>query len=173
VIATVPLSVGDDPVAAADNLRDYFALYIGGMGTRERNFYNLLAREMGYEEQAVLIQERYLSRDRAGAATAVPFGLIDETALVGPRSAWPSACGLGAGTCRTVTLWPVGQPTDAAVTAMRTAASALDLAVPWPANPPALTSSVRHPPLAASRSGSAIAIHDLLTLARRGSSLPG
>ena len=85
VIATVPLSVGDDLAAAADRLRDYFALYIGGMGTRERNFYNRFAREIGYEAEAAEIQDRFLARDRAGAAAAVPLPLIDETALIGPK----------------------------------------------------------------------------------------
>jgi F420-dependent oxidoreductase-like protein len=129
VIATVPLSVGDDPVAAADNLRDYFALYLGGMGTRERNFYNLFAREIGYEQQAAVIQERYLGRDRAGAAQAVPFGLIDETALVGPKEhlAERLRCYADAGV-DTVTVWPVGQAPDEAVASLRVAAAALDLA---------------------------------------------
>jgi F420-dependent oxidoreductase-like protein len=129
VIATVPLAVGDDPVGAADNLRDYFALYLGGMGTRERNFYNLFAREIGYEQQAVVVQDRYLGRDRAGAAQAVPFGLIDETALVGPREhlAERLRCYADAGV-DTVTVWPVGQAPEAAIASLRTAAAALDLA---------------------------------------------
>lgn len=134
VIATVPLSIGDDPAAAADNLRDYFALYLGGMGTRERNFYNLLACEMGYEEQAALVQERYLGRDRAGAAAAVPFEFIAETALVGPkeRVAERLRCYADAGV-DTVTLWPVGQSAEAAVAALRTVASALLLSHGCPA----------------------------------------
>lgn len=129
VIATVPLSVGDDPVTAADLLRDYFALYLGGMGTRERNFYNLFAREIGYSEQAAVVQDRYLSRDRAGAAAAVPFAFMNETALVGPeehlaeRLRRYAAAGVD-----TVVLWPVGQPAEGAVTALRTAAAALDRA---------------------------------------------
>jgi F420-dependent oxidoreductase-like protein len=129
VIATVPLSVGDDPVAAADNLRDYFALYLGGMGTRERNFYNLFAREIGYEQQATVIQERFLGRDRAGAAQAVPFGLIDETALVGPKEhlAERLRCYADAGV-DTVTVWPVGQAPDEAIASLRVAAAALDVA---------------------------------------------
>jgi F420-dependent oxidoreductase-like protein len=129
VIATVPLWVGDDLAAAADQLRDYFALYIGGMGTRERNFYNRFAREIGYEEEAALIQDRFLARDRAGAAAAVPLRLIDETALVGPKEhlAERLRCYAEAGV-DTVTLWPFGQPAEAAAAALRTAAAALDLA---------------------------------------------
>lgn len=129
VIATVPLAVGDDPAAAADRLRDYFALYLGGMGTRERNFYNLLAREMGYEAQAALVQELYLGRDRAGAAAAVPFEFMDETALIGPKERLAERLRSYADAgVDTVTVWPVGQRADAAVAALRTAASALELA---------------------------------------------
>ena len=129
VIATVPLSVGDDPVAAADNLRDYFALYLGGMGTRERNFYNLFAREIGYEQQAAVIQERFLDRDRAGAAQAVPFGLIDETALVGPKEHLAERMRRYAGAgVDTLALWPVGQAPDEAIGSLRVAAAALEVA---------------------------------------------
>jgi F420-dependent oxidoreductase-like protein len=129
VIATVPLSVGDDPVAAADSLRDYFALYFGGMGTRERNFYNRFAREIGYEAEAAVIQDLYLSRDRVGAAAAVPFELMNEIALVGPKEYLAERLRRYADAgVDTVTVWPVGQPAEAAAAALRTVAAALDLA---------------------------------------------
>ena len=60
------------------------ALYIGGMGSREQNFYNQLAVRMGYDAEAAEVQELYLARDYAGAAAAVPFEFIDRTALIGP-----------------------------------------------------------------------------------------
>jgi len=129
VVATVPLSVGDDLAAAADRLRGYFALYIGGMGTRERNFYNRFAREIGYEADAAEIQDRFLTRDRAGAAAAVPLPLIDETALIGPKEHLAERLrGYAEAGVDTVTLWPFGQPAEEAVAALRTAAAALDLA---------------------------------------------
>jgi alkanesulfonate monooxygenase SsuD/methylene tetrahydromethanopterin reductase-like flavin-dependent oxidoreductase (luciferase family) len=55
------------------------------MGSREQNFYNRLAVRMGYEEAATQIQDRYLAKDYAGAAAAVPVDFIDRTALIGPR----------------------------------------------------------------------------------------
>jgi F420-dependent oxidoreductase-like protein len=129
VIATVPLSVGDDLATAADRLRGYFALYIGGMGTRERNFYNRFAREIGYEAEAAEIQDRFLARDRAGAAAAVPLALIDETALVGPKEHLAERLRAYAEAgVDTVTVWPFGQSAEAAVAALHTAAAALDLA---------------------------------------------
>ena len=61
------------------------ALYIGGMGSKDRNFYNDLAKRYGYEDAAVKIQELYLSGHKGEAMMAVPAELIDEVALVGPK----------------------------------------------------------------------------------------
>ena len=54
------------------------------MGSRDKNFYNQLAVRMGYADAAAEIQDRYLARDYAGAAAAVPFEFIDATSLLGP-----------------------------------------------------------------------------------------
>ena len=85
VVATVPIVVGTDLAACAAPVRSYAALYIGGMGSREKNFYNQLAVRMGFEEAAATIQDRYLARDYAGAEAAVPFEFVDQTALLGPK----------------------------------------------------------------------------------------
>ncbi|MDA8435509.1 MAG: LLM class F420-dependent oxidoreductase [Actinomycetales bacterium] len=85
VVPTVPVVVGDDVAACADAVRAYSALYIGGMGSREKNFYNQLAVRMGYDAEAAEVQEKYLARDYEGAAAAVPFEFIDRTSLIGPR----------------------------------------------------------------------------------------
>jgi F420-dependent oxidoreductase-like protein len=101
VVPTVPVVIGDDLAAAADQIRAYVALYVGGMGSREQNFYHALAVRMGYAAQAAEIQDRYLARDHAGAAAAVPFDLIDTTSLIGPvdriadRMAAYAAVGVG------------------------------------------------------------------------------
>ena len=84
VVPTVPLVIGDDVDAAIDQVRHYAALYIGGMGSREQNFYNALAARMGYADEAAAVQEKYLAKDYAGAAAAVPAEFVDNTALVGP-----------------------------------------------------------------------------------------
>lgn len=84
VVPTVPVVVGDDLEACAGPLRAYTALYVGGMGSREQNFYNALARRMGFEDAAAQIQELYLDRQHREAAAAVPFDLVDQTALIGP-----------------------------------------------------------------------------------------
>jgi F420-dependent oxidoreductase-like protein len=85
VVPTVPVVFSDDLEAAAAPVRAYSALYIGGMGSREKNFYNQLARRMGYEEAAQQVQDLYLDRKHREAAAAVPLDLIDSTALIGPR----------------------------------------------------------------------------------------
>lgn len=83
ICVTVPTSVHTDPERAADRARAHAALYIGGMGSPKTNFYHRTAVEMGYRTQADEVQERFLSRDYAGAAAAVPFEFIDRTSLLG------------------------------------------------------------------------------------------
>ena len=86
VVPTVPLSVGPDPEACADPVRAYAALYIGGMGSREHNFYFSLAERMGFGDAARTIQDRYLSGRPRDAEATVPFDLVDRTSLLGDRT---------------------------------------------------------------------------------------
>ncbi|MDX6287202.1 MAG: hypothetical protein QOG53_2687 [Frankiales bacterium] len=83
VVPTVPVVLGDDLAACAEPLKAYAALYIGGMGSREKNFYNALARRMGYDQEAQQIQDLYLGGDKMGAMQAVPFEFVDQTSLLG------------------------------------------------------------------------------------------
>jgi F420-dependent oxidoreductase-like protein len=85
IAPTVPVVLADDARTAADAVRSYAALYVGGMGSREKNFYNQLACRMGFEEAAAEIQDLYLARRPRDAAAAVPFEFIDATSLIGPR----------------------------------------------------------------------------------------
>lgn len=84
VVPTVPVVPGASVEECAAPIRAYAALYVGGMGSRDKNFYNQLMARMGYEEQAVEIQDKYMSKDYGGAAEAVPLEFIDKTALIGP-----------------------------------------------------------------------------------------
>jgi alkanesulfonate monooxygenase SsuD/methylene tetrahydromethanopterin reductase-like flavin-dependent oxidoreductase (luciferase family) len=54
------------------------------MGSREKNFYNQLARRMGYDEAAERVQTLYLDKQHRAAMAAVPLDFIDETSLLGP-----------------------------------------------------------------------------------------
>jgi F420-dependent oxidoreductase-like protein len=129
VAPTVPIVVGDDVEACALPVRPYAALYVGGMGSREKNFYNALAVRMGFAEGAAQVQERYLARDYDGAAAAVPFDFVDGTSLLGPvgriadRMAEYAAAGV-----TTLTVSPFGATADERISALRTAAEALDRA---------------------------------------------
>ncbi|MDT8912826.1 LLM class F420-dependent oxidoreductase [Amycolatopsis sp. PS_44_ISF1] len=84
VAPLVPLVVGEDWRTCADEVRAHAALYLGGMGSREQNFYNGLAARMGFEGAAAEVQEKYLARDYEGAKAAVPLELLDATSLLGP-----------------------------------------------------------------------------------------
>ena len=85
VAPSVPAVVGEDPAACAELVRWYAALYIGGMGTRERNFYRQLATRMGYGDGAREVQDLYLAGRQRDAAAAVPLEFIDRTSLLGSR----------------------------------------------------------------------------------------
>ena len=80
----VRVSMGEDLAKCRDALRPGLALYIGGMGARSANFYNDLARRIGYEAAAAEIQDLFLDGKREQAAAAVPDALIDEISLIGP-----------------------------------------------------------------------------------------
>ena len=84
IVPTVPVVVTDDVEAGAAAVAAYSALYIGGMGSREKNFYNRLACRMGFEDEAARVQELFLAGQHRDAAEAVPFEFIDATALIGP-----------------------------------------------------------------------------------------
>jgi F420-dependent oxidoreductase-like protein len=85
IAPAVPAVLSDDVETARDVLKPYYALYVGGMGARGKNFYNELAREYGFEEAAQEIQDLFLDGKQRDAAAAVPNELVDELALVGPR----------------------------------------------------------------------------------------
>jgi F420-dependent oxidoreductase-like protein len=83
VIAAAPLMIGEDVTHLRDLSRSTFALYIGGMGAREKNFYNELAIRCGYEKEAGEIQDAYLAGRKDEAAALVPAELVEKTSLIG------------------------------------------------------------------------------------------
>jgi F420-dependent oxidoreductase-like protein len=127
ISATIPIVVGDDLEACARPVRPYAALYVGGMGSREQNFYNALAVRMGFGEAAAKVQELYLARDYDGAAAAVPFEFIDATSLLGPvdriadRMKEFAAAGV-----TTLSLTPYGSNQEETIAGLRAAADALE-----------------------------------------------
>ena len=81
----VNVAVDEDLERARDTVRPFLALYVGGMGSRERNFYNDLVRRYGYDDAATEVQDLYLEGKRDEAAAAIPVELIDEVTLCGPE----------------------------------------------------------------------------------------
>jgi len=80
------LAIGDDVKGMLDFARPLYALYVGGMGAKGKNFYNDLARQYGYEKEAAEIQELYLSGKKKEAEALVPQEWLEAGNLVGPES---------------------------------------------------------------------------------------
>jgi F420-dependent oxidoreductase-like protein len=85
IAPSVPVVLIDDVAAGRDALKQYYALYVGGMGARGKNFYNELFARYGYEDEARTIQDLYLDGKQRDAAAAVPDEFVDAVALVGPK----------------------------------------------------------------------------------------
>jgi len=77
----------DQATRLRDSARRMIALYVGGMGAREKNFYNTLFRRYGYEQEAETIQNLFLEGRKAEAEAAVPEEFLKATAMVGDE-AW-------------------------------------------------------------------------------------
>ena len=60
-------------------------LYLGGMGSRETNFYVDLTHRFGFGEVADEVQGLFLDGKREEAYKAIPDELVDATSLVGPE----------------------------------------------------------------------------------------
>jgi F420-dependent oxidoreductase-like protein len=80
----VAVIVGDDLDALRNPLKFQLALYIGGMGAKNKNFYNEYIRRIGFEEAAEKIQDLYLAGKKREAISNVPDELVDKLYLVGP-----------------------------------------------------------------------------------------
>ncbi|MDQ6878971.1 MAG: LLM class F420-dependent oxidoreductase [Candidatus Dormibacteraeota bacterium] len=85
ICPSVNVMISDDAQPARDSMRPMLALYIGGMGSREQNFYNRLVSSYGFETAAREVQDLYLAGKRSEAAMALPDELIDAVSIAGPR----------------------------------------------------------------------------------------
>jgi F420-dependent oxidoreductase-like protein len=99
VACVAPMVPGDDVEACADLMRPTLALYIGGMGAKDRNFHKDVFARMGYEAECEAIQEAYLDGRKADAAALVPTRMVEDVYLVGPPEkirddleAWRETC---------------------------------------------------------------------------------
>jgi F420-dependent oxidoreductase-like protein len=80
------VAIGEDVKGLLDFLRPMYALYVGGMGARGKNFYNELAQHYGYEKEAKEIQDLYLDGKKKEAEALVPMEWMEQSNLVGPAS---------------------------------------------------------------------------------------
>lgn len=128
-VPSIPLVVGPDAERCADPVRAYAALYLGGMGSREKNFYNALAVRMGYADAAAKVQDLFLGRQQRDAMAAVPFEFIDSTSLLGTvRRLADRFQALAASGATTAALVPYGETVEEKLAALTGAAEAFELA---------------------------------------------
>jgi F420-dependent oxidoreductase-like protein len=85
IAPTVNVMVTDDIESARNAMRPFIALYVGGMGSRDKNFYNNLVQRYGFEAAAKEVQDLYLEGKRDEAMAALPDELIDLVSLAGPK----------------------------------------------------------------------------------------
>jgi F420-dependent oxidoreductase-like protein len=128
VAPSLPMVIGDDVRTCADQIRWYAALYLGGMGSRDKNFYNQLAVRMGYEKEAAEVQDLYLSKKYDQAAAAVPHEFIERTALLGTKEQIAERMReLSEAGVTSLILTPAQASADERKAALRTAVEALEL----------------------------------------------
>lgn len=107
VAPLVQARVCADVTAGLAPIQAMLGFYIGGMGSRGRNFHADLMARMGYQAEAQRIQELFLAGRRAEAVAAVPVAFADEISLVGPRER----------IAERLAAWRAGPVTDLLVTA--------------------------------------------------------
>ncbi|HEY1419173.1 MAG TPA: LLM class F420-dependent oxidoreductase [Candidatus Dormibacteraeota bacterium] len=83
ICPSVNVMIGEDEDVARNAMRPVLALYVGGMGSREQNFYNRLVASYGFEREAQEVQELYLAGRKSEAMLALPDDLIDAVSIAG------------------------------------------------------------------------------------------
>ena len=82
--ASAHVEVAEDVGAALARLKPEVALYVGGMGHKDKNFHKDMMTRRGFGAAADRVQELYLAGRKDEAAAAVPDEGVDAKALVGP-----------------------------------------------------------------------------------------
>jgi F420-dependent oxidoreductase-like protein len=81
---SVHVEVEHDVSAALARLKPEVALYVGGMGHRDKNFHKDMMVRRGFGDAADRVQELYLAGHKEEATAAVPDEWVDLKSLVGP-----------------------------------------------------------------------------------------
>ena len=87
------VNITDDVEAGLIPIKHMLALYVGGMGAKDRNFHKELVSRMGFEADAEKIQALYLAGKKREAAEAVP--LADEISWLVQREKSANVCKYG------------------------------------------------------------------------------
>ena len=82
--ASAHVEVNDNVKEALDKLKPEVALYVGGMGHKDKNFHKDMLVRRGFGAAADRIQELFLAKRKDEAAAAVPDEWVDLKSLVGP-----------------------------------------------------------------------------------------
>ena len=85
ILPSVTVNLGDDLQACLNGFKPELALYIGGMGSRRKNYYKEFASELGFEAEANKIQDLFLDGKKKEATAAVPDALVDAVTLAGSK----------------------------------------------------------------------------------------
>ncbi|MBC7173345.1 MAG: LLM class flavin-dependent oxidoreductase, partial [Polyangiaceae bacterium] len=86
IVPTVGVRIEDDLEKAYEPFRQQLCLYVGGMGSRNKNFYKDYLVKVGFEGECEKIQSLFLEGKRAEALAAVPDAMIDAVHLVGSKA---------------------------------------------------------------------------------------
>src|SRR6266567_1755575 len=82
--ARAEVAITDDVRGALVRMKPRVALYVGGMGHRDKNFHKEMMIRRGFGDAAQRIQELFLAKRKDEATAAVPDEFCDEMSLVGP-----------------------------------------------------------------------------------------
>ena len=82
--ARADVTITDDVKGALARMKPRVALYVGGMGHRDKNFHKEMMVRRGFGDAAQRIQELFLAKQKDEAVAAVPDEFCDEMSLVGP-----------------------------------------------------------------------------------------
>jgi F420-dependent oxidoreductase-like protein len=127
IVAVDDTLTGTQRQEVLDLARPKTALYIGGMGTAQRNFYNDLCRRYGYEEAANAVKQHFLAGDRRAAERALPLELLELSNFVGPATLVRDRIeAFRAAGVTTLLVEPIGENRVGAVEAMRSILDDLD-----------------------------------------------
>lgn len=87
VTPVVPCAVHEDIGVARAQLRPILAMYLGGMGSKDKNFYVEVADRYGHGVSARACQESFLRGDLPGAQAALTDAVVDTfTIAATPKS---------------------------------------------------------------------------------------